>query len=56
MAFPMPHIQKATSWVGWQTGLRRAKMAGMVEVEGNNTIGTTEVTILNEVHQKAYDN
>jgi hypothetical protein len=36
-------IQKAISWVVWQTGLLRAKMVEMAEVEDNNTIGITEV-------------
>jgi len=46
MAFPTPHIQKATNWVAWQTGLLKAKMVEMVEVGDNNITGTTEVWVL----------
>jgi hypothetical protein len=43
MVFLTPHTQKATSLVVWQTGLLRAKMVEMAEVEDNNIIGIIEV-------------
>ena len=36
MAFHMPHIQKATSWDGWQIGPVKARMVVMVGAEDSN--------------------